>query len=266
MPPTEFARLAKPPLVFVLAQVVVNPVENLRKYISEIQDRLRKMSFIEFQAISAPQFVLESGKITMKSANLWNFMTRDKRTAVIVSPDMVVVQTSAYDRFEPFSSLVIEILKQVDEGVEHYQVRRRLGLRYVDQLASNEAGAPAVDELLDPGLLGMRSVPNSSGPAFRRIESTYTMEAGQLSVRFSDIPNQPLLPVGIEPFDMIVPRKLDEGTTPVLLDIDRYQDIEQDFDLEKIRADLASFHVDVERAFRSAVTPRALRYWEEEGS
>lgn len=262
-------RLRKSPLVYVLAQIVVNPVANLQKYIDDIQDRLRKAGFIDFKQINAQSLTIEaeSNRISLGQKSVWTFMTRDRRTAVIASPDSIVVQTSSYEHFAAFCEKVIQVLSAAHDAiVGGYAVRRRLGLRYVNLIPAEPQG-PTVSDLLKPGLLGMSFNKAGVGEAFRRVDTTFPMMGkGLLSVRFSDVPGQPPLPLGIEPFGMEIFRGAPVEGRFGLLDIDRYHDGEVDFDLESIRSDLACFNADAEDAFRQAVTDAALKYWEEEST
>lgn len=258
--PKENLRLRRPPLVLVLAQIVVNPIANLGDYVPDIQARLRKTEFTDFKPVSAPTLIVEDGRFSFKENKIWSFLTRDKRTAIVLSPEAIVIQTSSYDHFAPFKERIVEIVGHVNAGVEGYSTRRRLGLRYVNQVI--QIDDVPVSDLLQPGLLGFQPQHLESRISYSG-ESVFQMDKGALAVRFSHTASPIGLPIGIDAFGMDIPfENNDHGK--VLLDIDRFDQAEYDFNIESLTADLTAFNVDAENAFRYAITDRALKLWKEE--
>jgi len=81
--------------------------------------------------------------------------SRDKRTALSVRPDSLVIETTDYRRFERVRELLSMVLcglidVSAPAGVE------RIGLRYIDEIRAplEDGGSPAWQEWVDPSLVG----------------------------------------------------------------------------------------------------------------
>lgn len=82
--------------------------------------------------------------------------SRDKRTAVSVRPDSLVIETTDYGNYDRMRELLDVVLRTrlavaAPAGVE------RIGLRYIDEIrvpAENDGSVPAWDQWVDVSLLG----------------------------------------------------------------------------------------------------------------
>ncbi|MCL2653981.1 MAG: TIGR04255 family protein [Propionibacteriaceae bacterium] len=83
------------------------------------------------------------------------WMTRDKRTALSIKPDSLIVETTNYGRYEKLHDLLSIALRELIDIVTPVGVDR-IGLRYVDEIrVPSESGVqPKWQEWVDPAVLG----------------------------------------------------------------------------------------------------------------
>ncbi|MBI5154706.1 TIGR04255 family protein [Candidatus Poribacteria bacterium] len=262
--PTKPLRLDNPPLVHVLAQVVSDPFLNISKCIAEMQEGLRLLGFVDIKLTQQPNVMIDpvEGQVSFGSISQWHFFTKDKRSSLVVSQNGFALQTNRYDHFAPFGELFASTASKLHLALPGgYKVRKRLGLRYANLILPEDRSVPP-HVFVQPGLRGMTSNAVDSATASRRVETYFTKpDHGILAVRYMELPNQPLLPPGLEAFGMALPRVTWAGQRFGLLDLDRYSEQDVDFDLDDLLADLTTFNADIEVAFVEAVTEDAVMEW-----
>lgn len=259
-------RLKRPPLIHVLVHARVNPVLNLEKYIPELQDSLRKIRFVNYQRQETQSITVNptTDQVSLDTTPNWVFLTNDRRHSIMTSIGHIIIQTNDYNGFAPFLKGVLEVLELVDQKVEGFARRARLGLRYINLIEPHATNGFA--EMVGPGLLGLDLGEDEAGNTqrSRRNETVFVRDRGFLTVRYSDLLKQPMLPVGINPHGMVLPRPAWNKSRFGLLDIDRYHEADEPFDLGGIARDLDQFNKDADKAFIGSVTPDALRHWGKE--
>lgn len=85
----------------------------------------------------------------------WRFASEDRDWGVVIQPDQVSLETSAYATWDDFRDRLFELIDAVTQHLGPASVLRT-GLRYVNRLGDPEVASPAEwDGLLVPELLGL---------------------------------------------------------------------------------------------------------------
>lgn len=253
-------KLMKSPLVVVLAQVRISPVLQMETYIPRIQERLRHKAFPAFRPSKIQEFnLLPDGKAQVVSTDRWIFAEKDRRTAVVIAPDFVVLETSRYDVFDTFSDSFEVVLREIGDVVG-IAFAERIGLRYIDLIRSAEG--EELTDYLNPGLKGLSAVELETDRLLHRYEATGATKAGQLVVRLFQTTQGGVLPPDLVPGDVELGNIQPVPNERVsILDIDHFSVTQRDYDPAKLVDDMWTLHDASDKAFRAAVTPKALERW-----
>ena len=81
------------------------------------------------------------GPMPAKTRTFPRFTTRDRTTALVITPEAAVVETTDYDGFDAFLGLVEVVMAAVEDSVQPDGIVR-VGLRYIDEIR-----VPTVTEL-----------------------------------------------------------------------------------------------------------------------
>jgi uncharacterized protein (TIGR04255 family) len=132
----RYVPLSKQPLVLVLGQVRISPVRKMENYLADIQEEFRRNGFPIERASTVQQIVIGPSGPSAVEQKLWEYRNREETWSILVFADSIVLQTTAYTRFEEFAGklqmAVGAVLARTESdklGVVH-----RLGLRYVDAI------------------------------------------------------------------------------------------------------------------------------------
>ena len=261
--------LSHQPLVLVLGQVRFSPVRQMGDYISAIQEEFRRYGFPIERAGKVQQLILgPAGGVPVQviEEQRWEYRTRDETWSILVMQDCVVLQTTAYGRFEDFADKLRHALGTVLAKTEHDRlgVVQRVGLRYVDVVQPRE-GEDFRFYLRD-GFHGVADEVFRPGTHRLHVEST-----GRTSV--GDVPGTLVVRVvqndqGVSlPPDLVggAPRHASRaaaGELITLIDMDHY--IEGNFnpDAEWVAARTYEMHDDVIETFHEhVITQAAIGVW-----
>ena len=78
----------------------------MERYIPAIQDAFRRTGFPIERAGKVQQVTFEAGgsaPVQMVEQQRWEYRDREETTSVLVTQDNVILQTTAYTRFEDFA-------------------------------------------------------------------------------------------------------------------------------------------------------------------
>ena len=133
----RYVPLSKQPLVLVLGQVRFSPIRQMDRYVPSIQEEFRRHLFPIERAGKVTEMTFGgSARIPVQVAEQerWEYRTKDEGWSILVTQDSVLLQTTAYDRFEDFATKLELAVRTVLETTEHdeFGVIERIGLRYVD--------------------------------------------------------------------------------------------------------------------------------------
>ena len=154
----RYEPLENQPLVLAICQVGFSPIRQMDRYMPAIQDTFRRNGFpIELAGrVSEVKFVPRgSPQVQMVEQQRWEFRTRNEDWSIRITAGELVMQTTAYTKFEDFSDCLRLSLNTVLGQSEHdkFGVIHRVGRRYVDWV--NPSAGKDFRYYLRPGLHGV---------------------------------------------------------------------------------------------------------------
>lgn len=261
----RFLPLGKQPLVLVLAQVRISPVRTISAFIPEIQEAFRQSGFPIERAGKIQQLTITPTGVQATEQDRWEYRTRDERWSVTVLHDSVVLQTTAYTRFEAFAEKLGLALRNVLSKTRQDElgVVQRIGLRYVDIVLPGEG--ESFRRYLRPGLHGIPDEVFQPGTHRVHLESVGRTKvgahAGTMVVRISqndlgfDLP-----PDLVESAPLFAPRS-EKGKQATLIDMDHFMEgtfdanadwvIHRSFELHDLLIETFHQHVVSEQAIEA---------------
>lgn len=147
--------MSKQPLVLVLCQVRFSPVRKMADYIPAIQEEFRRHRFPIERAGKIQQLTITPAGVHAVEQERWEYRTKDEQWSITVLQDSVVLQTTAYEKFEGFAETLEKAVRTVLEKTEQNQfgLVQRVGLRYIDLVQPGEGEDYRV--YLRPGFHGV---------------------------------------------------------------------------------------------------------------
>ncbi len=256
-------RLARSPLVFVLAQVRFSAVAAIAKYVPEIQERLRHNGFPRFTKGQVQEIRFDATGPRISLAERYEFQDKGGTSSIILTTDFVVLQMNRYESYEKFEEM-LRMTLEIVHGVVNLGLAERLGLRYVDwiKLGTDEP----LRDYLRPGLLGLDPAELCVSGALSRFEFIGATEVGKIVIRYSQQNDGSFLPPDLFPNSLSYDVRPEPGEVVHLLDLDHFTEHPSDFAVPSVLDAMGQLHNNLDLAFRHAVTPEALVRWGNETS
>jgi uncharacterized protein (TIGR04255 family) len=265
----RYVPLDKKPLVLVLAQVRFSPILKMGSYIPEIQEEFRRNGFPIDRSGVFPQLVLgPAGGLPFKiePQQRWEYRTKKQRTSIILSADGLVLQETAYTRFEDFAATLHLALRTVLTKTEHDRlgVVQRIGLRYIDIIVPG----PGEDHraYLRPGLHGV------ADPVFKpgtnRLHATSVGRTvvdghdGTLVIQIQQNDQGQALPPDLVAAAPELDARARPGEVVTLVDMDHYLEDSFEPDADWVVARSYAMHDQLVEVFHDhVVTEQAIEVW-----
>jgi len=262
----RYVPLSKQPLVLVLCQVRFSPVRKMSDYISSIQETFRRHGYPLEKAGKVQQISITPAGVQGAEQHRWEYLTKDEQRSILVQQDMVVLQTTSYDKFEEFAEQLRLAVGTVLSETEHDKlgIIQRIGLRYVDLVQPD----PGQDYrfYLRRGLHGVSDEVFTPGTHRLHIESVGKTEVG-------DTPGTMIVRVvqndqGIDlPPDLVggAPKhtsKARAGELSTLIDMDHFIEGKYDPNVDWILDKAYTLHDHLVETFHeNVVTKEAVEVW-----
>lgn len=174
----RYVPLGQNPLVLVLGQVRFSPVRRMDSYIPGIQEAFRRQGFPIERAGKVQQLTITPAGVQAVEQDRWEYRTKDERWSATVFHDSVVLQTTAYERFEGFAekleAAVTTVLGETEQ--DKLGLIQRVGLRYID-IIQPRAGESYRD-YLRAGFHGAADAPFQKGSHRLFVESVGITDVG----------------------------------------------------------------------------------------
>jgi uncharacterized protein (TIGR04255 family) len=249
--------LKRPPLIYVVGQVLFTEVVAIEKFVPDIQESLRHKGFPRFLRGQVQEIAFQPDGSPKFSA-----LDRFESLGIVLQTKSVAIQTNSYSNYETFEEQIKTALMAVHRVV-NISLSERIGLRYVN-LVRLEIGEKWSD-YLNPGLLGLDA--NSVGVSqwASRSELVGPTKLGNLAVRCSQS-GQPIPPDLVISGSLNNPPKLAPGEIVTTLDFDHYVEKSSDFEVAAVVSTFEQLHEMLDVVFATAVTPQALLKWGKEGA
>ena len=122
----RYQPLSSQPLILVLCQLRFSPVRQMNRYTPAIQDAFRRTGFPIERAGKVRQVTFTpsgSAPVQMVEQQRWEYRNREETWSVLVTQDSVILQTTAYTRFERFAERLQSAVNTVLTESEEYRTR-----------------------------------------------------------------------------------------------------------------------------------------------
>ena len=264
----RYVPLSQQPLALVLGQVRFSPIRQMDHYVADIQEEFRRHQFPIEQTGRVQEVTFGiSAKVPVQVAEQerWEYRTKDQRRSILVTHNSVLLQTTAYDRFEGFATKLELALRTVLETTEHIEfgVIERIGLRYVDVVRPR----PSEDFrfYLRPGFHGV------SDDVFHGGAQLHMQATGQTSV--GDGPGVMVVRIVqndqgfLVPPDLIAagpqPARAEPGELVTLIDMEHYMDGRLEPSVPWLMEKAYQLHDHLVETFHeNVVTEQAIEVWQ----
>ena len=251
----KFVKLNNQPLKFVLAEFRFSEVQEIEKYIPQLQEAWRKKYPLSQERIENVVNILGPNSFETRAAKRWSFISADQTNAIDVDTHRIIFYTSAYPRFEGFSEMCKEAIVTLKEIVDPALIFR-IGLRYSDLIVVGEG--ETIEKLVQSQFAFPGELSDIGVPKQRTEDLYYETEIGLLVIRIlygehnlSCLPDIQTLPVTI---------KTDSETSlRMILDFDHIWNASKatDFDVDTILEILSQLHEKSRNAFWTITTDYA---------
>lgn len=265
--PTSPTKLANAPLVHVLAQVRYAPVLTISKSIPTIQEKLKGIGFPRFEKGEVQSVVIKhDSPPQVDRSERWDFLSRDKTLGVVLTPNFVLLQTTAYDTFNMFAETLLKVFEVIGSEVQ-IDIVERLGIRYVDVVRLQED--ESFSNYLKPGLVGFpfSEVNDESfhNAVIATVQSVAVANIPQsnstLNVKCSQVGDGTFLPPDIGQSGLRYEMSLTPKEVVIILDFDHFKMVDDDFAPQPLVAEFDRLHQIANMAFRAALKPFAYEKW-----
>ena len=259
MTTTTLGKWRKPPLAYVVAELVISPYYSMAAKVPGIQDRLRA-TFPK--TVEAQELVIDGGKPSAQA--LWQLVSADQKHGVQLGTRSISLHVTSYVNSADLMSRWADVLDAIQEADLGAFVERA-GLRYVDLIVPTGDRSPT--DYVAPKLQGIvpdgaRSTGSMSAAAFQFAGSVVNLRIGApapagllLPPNFNAMPlNKPSVMVDAE-------KRLKDETAIGFVDTDCVRDINQVFDA----AQLVGIYTDMQKltskTFKAALSDAARKEW-----
>jgi uncharacterized protein (TIGR04255 family) len=262
----RYEPLSKQPLVLVLAQARFSAIRRMNEYAPAIQEEFRRHGFPIERSGKVQQLSISPGGVQVVEQDRWEYRTKDETWSVLLLQDSVVLQTTAYQRFEAFAEFFDRAVRTVLTKTEHDQlgVLQRVGLRYVDLVQPR--GGEDYRLYLRPGFHGVTDEVFRPGSHRLHVESTGRTTVGDIQgtmiVRVAQNDQGFDLPPDLVVAAPKHESRAKQGELVTLVDMDHY--IEGTFEPNADWIIARSFELHdhlIETFHKHVVTERAIEAW-----
>jgi uncharacterized protein (TIGR04255 family) len=258
-------RLPKSPLIYVVAQVNISAVVAIERYVSEIQEKLRKSGFPGYAHMQVPEFTFETpgARPVVSTLSRYEFQDREERTAIVLTPKSIGVHTNQYATFDDFHGIIATALETIDASAS-LQLHERIGLRYVDLI---ELGAgEELKDYLAPQLLGYNQTAVGVSEGTFNFHFEGNTPYGRIFARHYMPQISNMFPPDLAGISLNYSYREAPSGRGFLLDFDHAASNKGDFVIGEILETLENLHDGLDLIFRDSVTAAALEKWGRENA
>ncbi len=256
--------LKNPPVYFTVAQVRFNTLLKLADYLPSVQEALRKAGFPAFSIHSsfAIQLVFQEGRRVPQpvAQEQYLFANTEQTHSFVLTTDSLTFQSTNYGTYELFSSHFLKGAALLHEVVT-LDFTGRVGLRYLDHVFPKVG-----DDLslyLAPEIRGL-SAHLGGRPLHSYAEAFNRLDEVQLRVRVVIQEGVLAFPPDLLPQGMAVQERFAHAEgLHAILDTDGFVEGRQVFAIDTVGQQLQAIHAVISSAFRTTVTPYAIKVWSE---
>lgn len=262
-------KMKSAPVYFTIAQVRHNPIIRLGAYAPDIQDRMRKAGYPDFEKgvamafTHAPQLAeaQQQQPPAVEAIERLMFFNTDRTKGFIVEQNALSFHTTEYETFESLTDEFMRGLSIVDECVTLAHCER-IGLRYLDAVVPSGGEAELADYLA-PGVLGLGGRLPEQASISHSFAQTHIQTDKCAVLARTTIQSGPLgFPMDLQPIGMKIADRFREiNSVHAIVDTDASVEGRHAFNLEFVRSQLQVLRDGVGIAFDATVTSKAVSAW-----
>ncbi len=256
-------KLKKSPLAYVLAQVKISSIENIEKYVPELQDDIRKEDFPTFNKINLQTIEInENIKPNICTATQWHFKDKESETGILLDKQAITIHTSRYQGFDAFTSTIKKVLTVFNKTLG-IALSTRIALRYINVVQTN------IEKYINRELLGFYNkadkefLSNTETIHRNEDEDKYTVIRSTHNKNFRISEKNLLIPLDLASVanHLSFEHQKQPENDYVIIDIDNFYRKQSEFDIQSIMKKLSALHSEIYDIFCNASTSDALKSW-----
>lgn len=248
-----------PPLVYVVAELVISPYYSMVAKVPGLQDRLRA-SFP--RTIEAKELVVDGAKPTAQP--VWQLMSVDQKHGVQLGTRSISLHATSYAQSSDFLSRWAEVLDAI-QAAELGTFVERAGLRYIDLVVPAEGRSPA--DYLASGLKGIE--PEGARSTGSMWASAFQFDGSLVNLRAAaPAPQGLLLPPDFNALPLNKPavmleaeKRLKAEATIGFVDTDCLKEIGKVFDAGDLLGTYSEMQKLTSKTFKAALSDIARKEW-----
>lgn len=256
---TTLGTWRKPPLAYVVAELVISPYYSMAAKVPGLQDRLRS-TFPK--TVEGQEFIVDGAKPSAQP--IWQLVSADQKHGVQLGTRSISLHATSYLNSADFMTRWAEVLDSIHEAGLGAFVERA-GLRYVDLIVPSGDRSPA--DYLAQQLQGI--TPDGATPTGSLWAAAFLFDGATVNLRAgAPAPAGMLLPPNFNAMPLHKPQVMVDGEKRIkeekaigFIDTDCLRDISQVFDA----AQLAGIYTDMQklnsRTFKAALSTMANKEW-----
>lgn len=256
---TALGTWRRPPLVYVVAELVISPYYSMAAKVPGLQDHLRA-SFP--RTIEAKELIVDGAKPSAQP--LWQLMSVDKKHGVQLGTRSISLHATSYAQSSDFLGRWAEVLDAI-QVAELSAFVERAGLRYIDLVVPAEGRSPA--DYLAPGLKGIE--PEGARLTGSMWASAFQFAGGVVNLRAAaPAPQGLLLPPDFNALPLNKPavmldaeKRLKDEETIGFVDTDCLKDIGKVFDAGELLGAYTEMQKLASKTFKAALSDIAKEEW-----
>lgn len=249
----------RPPLVYVVAELVISPYYSMPAKVPGLQDRLRG-SFP--RTLEAKELIVDGAKPSAQP--LWQLMSIDQKHGVQLGTRSISLHATSYVQSSDFLSRWAEVLDAI-QAAELGSFVERAGLRYVDLIVPTDGRSPT--DYLAPGLKGIE--PEGAHSTGSMWASAFQFDGSLVNLRAAaPAPQGLLLPPDLYALPLNKPAVMLEaenclkvGATIGFVDTDCLKDIAKVFDAGELLGAYTEMQKLTSKTFKATLSDIAKGEW-----
>jgi uncharacterized protein (TIGR04255 family) len=259
MTTTVLGTWRRPPLVYVVAELVISPYYSMASKVPGLQDSLRS-SFP--RTLEANELIVDGVKSSAQP--LWQLVSPDQKHGVHLSTRAISLHATSYAQSGDFLSRWAEVLDSIHNANLGAFVERA-GLRYIDLIVPSEGRSPA--DYLAEGLKGIE--PEGARSTGSMWAAAFQFDGSLVNLRVAaPTPQGLLLPPDFNALPLNKPAVMREAEERLkkeqaigFVDTDCLKEIGQVFNAGELLGVYAGMQKLVSQTFKVAISDIAREEW-----
>lgn len=260
MTTTALGTWRRPPLAYVVAELVISPYYSMAAKVPGLQDKLRAPYP---RTIEGKEIVVDGGGKPSPQP-LWRMLSADQSHGAQLGTRTISLHATSYTQSSAFLDRWAEVLDAIQEANLGAFVERA-GLRYIDLIVPAEGKSPA--DYLAPGLQGI--TPEGGRSTGSMWASAFQFDGGLVNLRAAaPAPQGMLLPPDFNALPLNKPKVMMEAESRLgnektigYIDTDCLKEIGQVF----VAGDLLGVYAEMQKltskTFKAALSESAKEEW-----